>query len=223
MTEDTHDRWADDLPAFALGALSRSEVEDLERHLEGCERCQAELRWLRPAVDVLPVSVEQRAPPPRLRRRVMKAIRAEAAPPSGRRAALAGLRPATAIALVGAVTLAGAVGYALRGPGVERSTTALQASAGAPTGAAGDLVRYDGSATLQMRDLPPARGGDVYQAWVRDGPTIAPSSVFVPARDGSAAAGVEGLEGADEVLVTREPEGGSTHPSSAPIFRAPVS
>jgi anti-sigma factor RsiW len=216
VNETSHDRWAEDLAAFALGALGRSEADDFERHVEGCERCQAELRWVRPAVELLPVSVEQHAPPARLRRRLMKAIRAEGAPAPR-------LRPAMAGALAAVLLLAGALGYALRGPGLEQTTVALEASAEAPPGAAGDLVRYDGSATLEMRDLPAVGGNDVYQAWVRRGETIEPSAVFVPARDGGASAGIEGLEGADEVMVTREPRGGSGRPSSAPIFRAPLS
>jgi hypothetical protein len=222
VNETSHDRWAEDLAAFALGALSRSEADDFERHLDGCERCQAELRWLRPAVELLPVSVEQHAPPARLRRRLMKAVRAEGAR-APRGPVTPRLRPAMAGALAAVLLLAGALGYALRGPGLERTTVALEASAEAPRGAAGDLVRYDGSATLEMRDLPAVGGNDVYQAWVRRGETIEPSAVFVPARDGVASAGIEGLEGADEVMVTREPHGGSRRPSSAPIFRAPLS
>jgi anti-sigma factor RsiW len=168
VNETSHDRWAEDLAAFALGALSRSEADDFERHLDGCERCQAELRWLRPAVELLPVSVEQHAPPARLRRRLMKAVRAEGAR-APRGPVTPRLRPAMAGALAAVLLLAGALGYALRGPGLERTTVALEASAEAPRGAAGDLVRYDGSATLEMRDLPAVGGNDVYQAWVRRG------------------------------------------------------
>lgn len=220
MTE--HDRASEDLAAFALGALSPPEAERLEGHLEECERCRAELRWLSAAVEALPSTVEQLEPPSRLRRRVLKAVRAEAAPGGGWPARVPVARPAVALGAVLAVLAAGGLGYALRGGGLERQTVALEAARGAPPGATGDLVRYDGAGTLELRTLPPLRGGDVYQAWVRRGPTIEPSAVFVPARDGSASAGVGGLEGADRLMITREPAGGSRHPSSAPIFRAPL-
>ena len=48
-------------------------------HLAGCEPCRDYLRWLQPAVDVLPASVAQLEPPPRLGERLMATVRAEAA------------------------------------------------------------------------------------------------------------------------------------------------
>jgi anti-sigma factor ChrR (cupin superfamily) len=68
----------DDLAAFALGALDRAEAVEVERHLDACERCRDELHWLAPAVDLLPSSVPQLEPPPRLRRGLMRTVRAEA-------------------------------------------------------------------------------------------------------------------------------------------------
>ena len=38
----------------ALGALDADEATTMERHLEGCERCQEEARWLEPALQTLP-------------------------------------------------------------------------------------------------------------------------------------------------------------------------
>ena len=43
-----------------LGALEPGEAAELERHAEDCERCRAEMRWLTPAVEALPESVERR-------------------------------------------------------------------------------------------------------------------------------------------------------------------
>ena len=70
----------DDLAAYALGALDEREAGAIEDHLDGCERCRERLRWLAPAVDLLPASVEQRTPPPALRENLMATVRAEAAP-----------------------------------------------------------------------------------------------------------------------------------------------
>ncbi len=41
-------------------------------------------------------------------------------------------------------------------------------------------------------------------------------------QDGTASAAVPHLAGASAVLVTREPRGGSSQPTSAPLLRAPL-
>ena len=55
----------DDLAAYALGALTDREAVEIENHLAGCEACSERLRWLQPAVDLVPASVHQLEPPPR--------------------------------------------------------------------------------------------------------------------------------------------------------------
>ena len=180
-------RWEDERAAYLLGALDGAEATVFEAHLAGCDRCRAELRWLRPAVDVLPASVEQLEPPPELRRRILGAIEADGArpadadPATDRRAAgssfwsrlrlpspvLAGV--ATALAL--AVGIAG--GYALRGGDDSDdsgtvATVPLEATAPALR-AAGDVVRHDDTWTLDVSHIPNLRPGDVYQVWMREG------------------------------------------------------
>ena len=72
-----HERYRDDLAAYALGALEAGDAEELRHHLEDCDACRQQLRWLQPAVDLLPRSVPQLEPPPRLRKRLMATVRAE--------------------------------------------------------------------------------------------------------------------------------------------------
>ncbi len=43
MNATDHNRWKEDLAAYMLGALEPDEAAELERHLEGCERCRAEM------------------------------------------------------------------------------------------------------------------------------------------------------------------------------------
>ena len=74
-----HRRWRAELAAYLLGSLEPDEIEALEGHLEGCERCRDELRWLQPAIDVIPASVPQVEPPPGLRARLMAEVRSDAA------------------------------------------------------------------------------------------------------------------------------------------------
>jgi anti-sigma factor RsiW len=75
-----HDELRDDLAAYALGALEEPEAERLRAHLEGCEECRRRLRWLEPAVDILPRTVEQLEPPARLREALLETVRTDAAP-----------------------------------------------------------------------------------------------------------------------------------------------
>jgi hypothetical protein len=70
---------------------------------------------------------------------------------------------------------------------------------------------------------PPAPG-QVYEVWVRRGKRIERSSLFNVARDGSGAAAIpQRLDGVDQVMVTREPAGGSDRPTEQPLVRVSVS
>ena len=96
MSETDHTRWKDDVAAYVLGALEPGEAAELERHLAGCADCRAELRWLRPAVDLLPEKrragrgrrAELRAQDRRAGARRVRAGRPPS--PSGRRPSAAG-------------------------------------------------------------------------------------------------------------------------------------
>jgi anti-sigma-K factor RskA len=230
-----HERYRDDLAAYALGALEEPEAAELQRHLAECEACRIELRWLEPAVDLLPRSTEQLDPPAGLRERLMATVRAEAgdaghsetreAAPK-RRPAWGALmwRPATALAAVGLLVVGGAAGYLIREPTDSSSVVAVRPLSAAPKNLAGTLERSDGSAILTMSQLPALPAGQVYEVWVERDGTLEPSSLFVPRRDRTAEAAVAGsLDGADAVLVTREPRGGSQRPTSPPLLRANLS
>lgn len=229
--EAPHEERRDDLAAYALGALPEPEATELRRHLEECEACSRQLRWLQPAVELLPHSVQQLEPPPRLRRRLMETVRAEAArtAPTGleaegprrRRWTLPLWRPAFAVAAAVLVLSGGVAGYLLHQPGESRSLVSARPLPGAPRSLTGTLEREDGSAILRVERLPALRGGDVYEAWVERDGALQPSSLFAPRRDRTATAAVPGpLADADAVLVTREPRGGSSHPTSPPLLRA---
>jgi anti-sigma-K factor RskA len=227
-----HERYRDDLAAYALGSLDERQAAELQDHLHDCEACRAHLRWLQPAVDLLGRSVEQVEPPGRLRKRLAATVQAEA-----REATRAGAegarpsrlrdwgtilwRPATAVAAATLIVAGAAAGYLLREPGQSTSVVTARPSPGAPAALAGTLERQDGSAILTMSHLPALRAGQVYEAWIERNGALQPSSLFVPRRDRTADAAVPGpLDGADAVLVTREPRGGSQRPTSPPLLRA---
>jgi anti-sigma-K factor RskA len=221
-----HRSWRADLSAYLLGALEEDESAALETHLEECRRCRDELLWLQPAIDVLPESVTQLEPPPGLRARLLAEVRSDAAELGAaaeprrprRRRGFGGffLRPAVALTCV---ALLGAVigGYALRGGGEETGTTTTQTIAqGASVKAM--LERSGDSGTLELTGLRQAPPGRVYQAWVQKDGRIEPSSLFDVRRDGSANTAIpHQLSGADVVMVSLEPQGGSKQPTSAPI------
>jgi len=219
-----HGRWQEDVAAYALDALEPDEARAVEAHLADCERCRTELRWLEPAVDVLAESVPQVNPPTPLRERLLE-ITSSDAPETERTGLTRGwrawaLRPATALAAT-AVVAAGVAGYALRGgddatPG--GAPVAVQGT-GAAENAIAVLERDGDSATLQVSNVPATKGNDVYQVWIQHGTTVEASSAFRPEADGSADTTIPaGLEGADKLMVTLEPEPDRPVPSSEPLF-----
>jgi len=231
-----HRAWEEELAAYVLGALDAAERAAIEAHIDGCERCRADLRWIGAATEALPASVEPREPPARLRRRLLATVRAEAraaagdagsaAAPTRRRDFLAPVRrPAVALAAVAVLATGVVAGYLAGGSGdpegVDAVTLTARATDAAPAGAAATIVADGDAGTLRTDGLPDPPGGAVYQVWIRDGERIAPSTVFVVDRDGAGVAAIPaGLEGGDEVMVTREPRGGSDAPTSAPLLRA---
>lgn len=229
MSRPDHRPFEEELAAYAIGALDATEAESFEAHLAGCDSCQAQLLWLAPAVDLLPASVEQIEPPPSLRSAILDTVGAETTNASKRRR----LRwpswraqwPRTAIASAATATVlvALAMGYLL-GDSQESApaTLAVPVETSAPQmDAAATLLHRGDIWTLDVRRLPQLPPNEVYQVWIRHGRELAPSTLFVLSRDGTATVAVPGqLADADELMVTREPHGGSNVPTSTPLLRA---
>jgi anti-sigma-K factor RskA len=226
-----HDAFRDDLAAYALGALEKGEAERLRLHLETCEECRRHLRWLEPAVELLPRTVEQLEPPARLRESLMDVVRAEspsaAREPPKRSAAgrwrelgLALWRPATAVAAAVTLVVGAVAGYLIHEPGDGGTSTTFAASSTprAPN-ATGVLERDGDSGILRVRGMPSLGREQVYEVWVERDGELEPSSLFVPRSNHTADAAVpSSLNGADTVLVTKEPRGGSRQPTSSPLL-----
>jgi anti-sigma-K factor RskA len=228
----------DDLAAYALGALPDGEAAAVERHLESCDGCQARLRWLSPAVDLLPAAVEQRTPPESLRANLMATVRAEAAPSAEMATASVprrepwwssfrsfALQPATGLALMILLVVGIGAGYLLRGSGTEVAPTQLvkaEAMNGA-TPVSATLERDGDRATLHVHELPAIANDEVYEIWVQRAGVMEPRNTFVLRMDGTAEAAIPGpFEGGEAVLVTREPHGGSRQPTTPPILSVPL-
>ncbi|HEX6455082.1 MAG TPA: anti-sigma factor [Solirubrobacterales bacterium] len=218
MNASGHARWSEDVAAYMLGALEPGEAAEFERHLGGCERCRAEGRWLEPALQTLPESVERLEPPPRLRESLMAEVRADARPAKEpRRGWSWGWKPALAFALV-ILAVAGVAGYEIGKGGEEGGGGASTIVSRQADGITLKMVREGNGGTLQLvnvHQLPPKK---VLEAWVRREGKVEPvPALFVPDRDGRAETTIADMSGVDTVMVTEEPQGGSKQPTGEPI------
>ena len=224
MNGSDHNRWSEDLAAYMLGALESREAGEFERHLEGCERCQNEMRWFEPALQVLPESVERQEPPPRLREALMAEVRADVQPEqraAKKRSWSWFSRPAVAFAVLVLAVVLG-VGYEIGKGGSDNG------------GGASPLVIHENGITMKM--VPEGDGGTLHlanlhqlppdkvlEAWVRrEGKIEAVPALLVPDRKGQAETAVADMSGVDTVMVTEEPQGGSEEPTGAAIVTMSV-
>jgi anti-sigma-K factor RskA len=244
VTVVDHERYAQDVGAYLLGALPELEAQVFERHLMGCDECRDELERLRVAADALPRSVESFEPPPSLKRSLMEVVEAEARERAPRRTparerrrhfalpALGGLRPRLAWAAAALVLLGGAIGFGAdrlgRGGSSSSSSRVVTAQVDRgklPRGSASlELNGRRESAALRVAGLPVLRDGRVYEVWVGRGGSVRPAgALFVVGRDGRGVATIpRGLRGVDQVMVTRERAGGAATPSELPVIRVKV-
>jgi hypothetical protein len=129
------------------------------------------------------------------------------------------LRPAVGIAGA-AVIAAGAGGYLIASDNGDGQST-ITASKGTVTAS---LERDGDSGTLHLTGLGQLPAGQVYQAWVQRDGDVEPSSLFAPMADGTASAAIpDDLDGAEQVMVTAEPKGGSRKPTGPPIVNVRIS
>jgi anti-sigma-K factor RskA len=223
----THADQAENIGAYALGALPELEAQVFERHLMACDECQEELHRLNEAVGALPRSVAAHQPPPSLKASLMAVVTAEAEPaPRRRRFALPQLRPAIAWAAAACV-LAATVGYGVSELGQDDESGARTLSAQVDDqrlpGANASLSVSDGGSVLNVEGMPDPGRGRVYEVWVERDGEVAPASIFDVDSSGSGAAAVPGsLADVDAVMVTREQRGGSEQPTEMPVLRVDV-
>ena len=72
-----HQQLEEDLALYALGSLEADERASLEKHLEACSGCNAELEQLRGDMALLALSTVGPAPPRRARERLLSVIASE--------------------------------------------------------------------------------------------------------------------------------------------------
>lgn len=238
MNETGHERWNDEVATYMLGALEPNEVEKLEHHLERCELCRDQMRWLRPAVGALPEGVKRLEPPPALRDRILgeaEITPRSSAPLRDLRSRMRswargfgsrgrGWRPAVAATLAFLALFAVVVTSYLIGArsGDFQPATKTYSSGHAP-GIVAEVTREGGRATLKLEHIKQPRRGRVLEAWVQKGKATEPvPALFIPNEEGDAWTTIEGMDGVDAVLVTEEPQGGSPRPTADPLAEVPI-
>ncbi len=214
--------------AYALGALEDSEARAFRRHLDECAVCQDELQALETVVAVLPMAAPQHRAPKSLRRSIIQAIRQEAKPRSRYRRqgapgrarvsrrgfawrAAAGVAVLAAIAITTILLSSGATPVRLISARVlaARGQAQVQVSGGH-----GELI---------VRRMVPPSPGHVYEIWLQrpHHPPAPANALFSVGVSGDATVGLQrSVRGASRLLVTEEPDGGSTTPTSSPVIVA---
>lgn len=90
----------------------------------------------------------------------------------------------------------------------------------------GSVKLMDGGvdgAMVEISGLDPSIGDDTYQLWVLKNGEVSPSSLFTVDDSGTGSSAVmTDMTGAEAVMVTREPAGGSPQPTSDVLARADV-
>ncbi len=183
--------------------------------------------------DVLPASVPPMVAPDGMRERVLATVRSEAEllQATGSQADLPQRRPgrwrSRRVSLVGAglaiaATVAAAVAIAINAsPTAHERVTTAQVAANI-SGAHASLRQTGSRAELVVSNMPQPPPGQIYEVWLgRASASPQPTdALFGVTNAGSGSVNVPGnLHGVKEVMVTHEPLGGSSHPTSAPVLR----
>jgi anti-sigma factor RsiW len=235
---------ADTVAAYLLSALSEPERAEFQAHLATCLQCRQDVAHLRVVADALPLAVPPVAPPPQLRERLLDTVHAEAEllhaagaaadrprPARRRRFAPSFGRPLALAGTLAALALGVAVGFGIGTvTNDEQTRTVVQVRTvraevdpvAAPRGSALIVVR-DGVATLRVTGLPAPPPGKVYEVWLLRRGAAAPSptdALFSVSTRGSGRVALPSVRGIEAVLVTAEPEGGSSAPTSQPFINA---
>jgi anti-sigma-K factor RskA len=223
-----------DAAPYVLGALEDDELRRYREHLSSCASCRAEVAGLQPVADELPASAPPAFASAALRERILATVRSEAEllraaghradepPRLARPWRSRRFSPLTAGVAVALAAAAAAVAIAIGlGSSTSERVTPAQVAASVP-GARATLHQGGERTELVVSGMPQPARGRIYEVWLSSGPGDAQptNALFGVTRRGSGAVSVpDSLHGVKEVLVTSEPLGGSSHPTSSPLIR----
>ena len=226
--------------SYVLDAISDTEREEFERHLQHCPACEAEVRGMRETAARLALACAV-TPPARMEQQVLAATyRTRQLPPLSAdrpRRALPRLVPRVPrrlamLAVAASVAAAVALGITqltaqhqldqARATAIARVVTAPDAHVATARTSAGGSVTVVTSAALReavvsasgMASLPSSR---VYQVWVMS-PSGARSAGLMHGSSLLASA----VRPGDRIGITVEPAGGTARPTTTPVAVLPV-
>jgi anti-sigma-K factor RskA len=223
--------------AYVLRALEPDQAERYREHLESCAACNADVLRLQPAADSLAAEVARLPAPAELSGRVMASVGPEAEllraagpeadfPARESRGRWRWTRPQAVVAVVamGIGLLIGATAIDKGSQAPVTRTIAAQVTSSTP-GARAVVRQVGGHAELVVSGIAPPPPGKIYEIWLAREGSAAPqatNALFGVSRvGGRASVDVPGSLGVVlQVLVTAEPLGGSSHPTSTPIIVA---
>ena len=223
-----------DAAVYVLGALPESELDRYREHLKECAQCRAEVTELQAVADELPVSVAPAVASQALRERILATVHSEAAllhaagseadrpaarKPWYRRNDFAmGVGAAAAAGVAALVAVLIAVGSSSHA----KVTVTPGVGLGYARSAQVSLRQQDGRAELSVAHMPQPAVGRIYEVWLSHGANdVQPTNaLFSVTGRGSGSVGVpDSLHGVREVMVTSEPSGGSSHPTTMPLIK----
>ena len=220
--------------SYVLDALSETEREEFERHLQFCPTCDAEVRGLRETAARLALACAVN-PPTRMERHVLAATyRTRQLPPLAasrpgrvlhfpRRLAIRAAAASVAAALALGITQLTAQHQLdqARATAIARVVTAPDAHVDTARAAGGSVtvvtsIRLHEAvvSTSGMASLP---AGRVYQVWVMS-PSGARSAGLMQGSSLLASA----VRPGDQIGITVEPAGGTARPTTTPVAVLPV-
>ncbi len=240
MSNPKHEEILALIPAYTLNSLDGEDAAMVDRHLPGCEACQAELAAYTAVVDVLPLAAPDSQPSPALKGRLMERINeapaaAATAPDAdpgwiqqigeALRNLFAGPRWRPAVALIILLLVAGNIIQWQQANAPDPNSwrrVRLDGTEIAPDASGIIYISADGrNGTVIVDRLPQLSPDEQYQLWlIRDGQRTS-GAVFSVDDDGYRGLQIESpipLQEYGAFGITIEPAGGSPSPTGARVL-----
>lgn len=234
---EINEQLRDDAAAFVLGAMPELEVQafrremmkncDLGRYVEQLELVgDVMLAEAAPPVDVpdaVGAAIMAEARRDLEAREILASPRAGAAAEAPKKSLLDRiLKPAAAVAVAAAVALgAFFVGQNASDEVTPSPSTTAAEFKSDTEGMSGSVTPIDGGAKVEVAGMPADLDGDVYELWIQRGEEVTRSTLFTVDSEGNGVTAInEDISDADNVMITREPAGGSDLPTGEVLATA---